>query len=98
MLSVHLLTGSVDDRSMGSDPLSVQVTTGHPRDLAHWMPQGISADLAEARARLRRLAGEDLIDAVLDEVKRVQAARSTTLLAAMDDVHARWLTGWRPAR
>ena len=57
---------------------------------------GATAELAEARARLRELAPADRWDDVLAEVRRLQARDGLTPLAALQAVHAKLAAGWRP--
>lgn len=58
--------------------------------------RGVSAALADARAKLREAAPPDRWDAVLSEVSRVQLERKTSVLAAMHVVLARLAAGWTP--
>lgn len=62
------------------------------------MPMGVTAQLADARARLRAVTPPAAWEAVLEEVQRVRAQRSLTLLAAMQQVHDRVAAGWLPPR
>ena len=61
-------------------------------------PMGVTAQLADARARLRAVTPPAAWEAVLAEVQRVRAERSLTLLAAMQQVHDRVAAGWLPGR
>jgi N-formylglutamate amidohydrolase len=61
-------------------------------------PLGVSAQLAEARARLRAVTPPAAWEAVLEEVRRVRAQHPVTLLAAMRSVHDRVAAGWLPPR
>lgn len=65
-----------------------------------WAPTaaGVSADLADARSRLRAAAPAGSWDAVLAEVRKVQDERSLTLLAALQVVYAKLASGWVPLR
>lgn len=65
-------------------------TTGGPQ------PMGVSAQLADARARLRALTPPGSLDAVMAEVERVRTKRSLSLLAALQLVHAKLAAGWLP--
>lgn len=58
--------------------------------------RGVSAALADARAKLREAAPPDQWDAVLNEVSRVQLERKTSMLEAMHVVLARLAAGWTP--
>jgi hypothetical protein len=59
------------------------------------LPRG-TAQLAEARARLRDAAPAGSWDAVLDEVKRLQVREAMSPLAAMQTVYAKLAAGWQP--
>jgi len=59
-------------------------------------PMGVSAELAEARTRLRSVAPPESWDAVMDEVHAVQAKDHVPLLAALHVVYARLAAGWTP--
>lgn len=61
-------------------------------------PMGVTAQLADARARLRAVTPPAAWEAVLEEVQRVRGAGSLTLLAAMHQVHDRVAAGWLPPR
>ena len=60
-------------------------------------PAGVTAELAQARAKLRESAPPDQWDAVMDEVRRLQIEESMPPLAAMQQVYARLAAGWVPA-
>jgi len=82
---------------MDSGSVTVQVAVGSARTSR--LPtqlQGVSAQLAQASAQLRKVAPAGQWDEVFDEVRRVQAERSTSLLAAMQVVYAKLCTGWTP--
>jgi len=55
-----------------------------------------TAQLAEARARLRDVAPAGSWDAVLHEVKRLQVEQAMSPLAAMHAVYAKLAAGWQP--
>jgi hypothetical protein len=59
-------------------------------------PLGVSAQLAESRARLKDAAPPDRWDAVMDEVSRVQVDQSASLLEAMQIVLRKLAGGWVP--
>ncbi|MCU1667158.1 MAG: hypothetical protein JWP40_85 [Blastococcus sp.] len=61
-------------------------------------PQGISAALAESRAKLRDSVPPDRWDAVMEEVTRVQVEKSASLLEAMQIVLRKVAAGWIPPR
>jgi hypothetical protein len=58
--------------------------------------RGVSAALADARAKLRDAAPPDRWDAVLSEVSRIQVERKTSMLDAMHVVLGRLAAGWTP--
>ena len=58
--------------------------------------QGVSAALADARAKLRDAAPVDRWDAVLSEVSRIQVERKTSMLDAMHVVLGKRAAGWTP--
>lgn len=58
--------------------------------------RGVSAQLADARAKLREAAPVDRWDAVLSEVSRIQVERKTSMLDAMHVVLGRLAAGWTP--
>ena len=57
---------------------------------------GVSADLAEARSKLREVAPSGHWDAVLAEVSRLQREERMSPLAALQAVHAKLASGWLP--
>ena len=59
-------------------------------------PMGVSAQLADARSRLRAAVPAGSWDAVLEEVRRVQTERSLPLLAALHVVYEKLASGWTP--
>ena len=61
-------------------------------------PMGVSADLAEARSRLRSITPTGSWDAVLAEVRRLQTEQSLPLLKALQVVYAKMASGWIPHR
>lgn len=73
-------------------------TSGQPGGRGAPVPMGVTARLAETRARLRAVTPPAAWEAVLEEVQRVRAAGSTTLLDAMHQVYDRVAAGWRPPR
>jgi hypothetical protein len=62
-------------------------------------PMGITAQLADARAHVRSVipVGASWED-VFAEVKRLQADRGLTMLAALNVVYGKLLAGWVPPR
>jgi hypothetical protein len=59
-------------------------------------PVGVSAELAEARTKLREAAPSGHWDAVLAEVNRLQYDQKMSPLAALQAVHAKLASGWVP--
>jgi hypothetical protein len=59
-------------------------------------PVGVSAELAEARTKLREAAPSGRWDAVVAEVTRLQYEQHLSPLAAMQAVHAKLASGWVP--
>jgi hypothetical protein len=85
-----------DDR-----PVVIRVgssTSGRSGGGAVPVPLGVTAQLADARARLRAVTPPAAWEAVLEEVQRVRAAGPTTLVDAMHQVHDRVAAGWLPRR
>ena len=62
------------------------------------MPEqrGVTAALADARAKLREAAPAGRWDAVLSEVSRIQVERKTSVLDAMHVVLGKLAAGWTP--
>ena len=77
---------------MEIDP--VRSVPQHPLHMPE--PQGASAALADARAKLRAAAPADRWDAVLSEVSRIQVERKTSMLDAMHVVLGKLAAGWTP--
>jgi hypothetical protein len=59
-------------------------------------PVGVSAELAEARTKLREAAPSGRWDAVLAEVNRLQYEQKMPPLAALQAVYAMLASGWVP--
>jgi hypothetical protein len=59
-------------------------------------PVGITAELAEARTKLREVAPSGHWDAVLAEVNRLQYEQHMSPLAALQAVYAKLASGWVP--
>jgi hypothetical protein len=58
--------------------------------------RGVSAALADARAKLREAAPPNRWDAVLSEVSRIQIEQKTSMLDAMHVVLGKLAAGWTP--
>ncbi len=59
-------------------------------------PIGVTAELAEARTKLREATPSGLWDAVAAEVSRLQYEQHMPPLAALQAVYARLASGWLP--
>lgn len=59
-------------------------------------PLGVTAELAEARTKLREAAPSGRWDAVVAEVQRLQHEEGMSPLAALQAVYARLAAGWVP--
>ena len=59
-------------------------------------PGSVTAELAQARTRLRESAPPDRWDAVMAEVTRLQVDQAMSPLAAMRAVQAKLASGWQP--
>jgi hypothetical protein len=59
-------------------------------------PVGVTAELAEARAKLREAAPSGHWDGVLAEVSRLQYDQHMAPLAALQAVYAKLASGWLP--
>jgi hypothetical protein len=59
-------------------------------------PVGVTAELAQARAKLREAAPSGRWDAVVAEVQRLQHEEHLSPLAALQAVYARLAAGWVP--
>jgi len=59
-------------------------------------PQGVTAELAEARKNLREAAPSGSWDAVVAEVRRLQTDEHLPPLAALQAVYAKLAAGWVP--
>jgi predicted AAA+ superfamily ATPase len=57
---------------------------------------GVTAELAEARTKLREAAPSGRWDAVVAEVSRLQYEQKMSPLAALRTVHAMLASGWVP--
>lgn len=61
-------------------------------------PMGISAQLAQARQQFRAAMPAASWDDIVVEAKKLQEERGITLLAALQIVYEKLLTGWVPPR
>jgi hypothetical protein len=59
-------------------------------------PVGVSAELADARTKLREAAPSGRWDAVIAEVNRLQSEQRMSPLAALQAVYAKLASGWVP--
>jgi hypothetical protein len=59
---------------------------------------GVSAQLADARSRLRQIAPPGSWDAVMEEVEEIRQERGVTLLVALQLVFDKLTAGWVPSR
>ncbi len=77
---------------MEVEPLASAV----PAPRAHMQPVGITAGLADERARLRNSVPSDQWKAVQAEVSRLQFEQHMPPLAALQAVYAKLASGWLP--
>jgi len=73
---------------------SVGAVTSSPR--APIQPVGITAELAETRAKLRESVPSEQWQGVLEEIARLQFEQRMPPLAAMQAVYAKLASGWLP--
>lgn len=59
---------------------------------------GISAQLAQMRQQMRQAMPAASWDDIVAEAKKLQAERGITLLAALQFVYEKLLSGWVPPR
>jgi hypothetical protein len=59
-------------------------------------PVGVTAELAEARKKLRAAAPVDRWEAVVAEVRRLQFEQGMSPLDALEAVYAKLAAGWVP--
>ena len=72
------------------------VASAVPSPRAPIQPVGITAELADARAKLRNSVPSDQWEAVQAEVSRLQFERGMPPLAALQAVYAKLASGWLP--
>ena len=68
-----------------------------PRSLVAPRPIGVSAQFADARARLRSIAPQGSMDCLVTEAKRLQAELGISPLEALHEVSRKVANGWLPA-
>jgi hypothetical protein len=61
-------------------------------------PMGISAQLAQMRSQMRAVMPAASWDDIVAEAKKLQEDRGITLLAALQIVYEKLLSGWVPPR
>ena len=88
-------THSTSLRADHADPIDMIIEPVGSAGLGTALPMR-TAQLAEARARLRDAVPAGTWDAVLDEVKRLQVQQAMSPLAAMQTVYAKLAAGWQP--
>jgi hypothetical protein len=76
--------------------MSVEPVAGMPSPRRPMELVGVSAELADARTRLRQASPTGHWDAVLAEVSRLQYEERLSPLAALQAVHAKLASGWVP--
>ena len=67
-----------------------------PSPRAPIVPVGVTAELADTRAKLRTAVPSEHWEAVLAEVSRLQFEQKMPPLAAMQAVYAKLASGWLP--
>ena len=72
---------------------SVRTAPSSPRPV---QPLGITAELAEARAKLREAAPPNRWESVMHEVHRLQTQERLSPLEALRAVYSRLASGWVP--
>lgn len=68
-----------------------------PRPVVAPRPIGVSAQFADARAKLRAIAPQGSIDGLFEEARRLQAHSGMTPLQALHEVYRKLADGWLPA-
>ena len=72
------------------------VSSAVPSPRAPIQPVGITAELADTRAKLRNSVPSEQWAAVLAEVSRLQFEQKMPPLAALQAVYAKLASGWLP--
>ena len=78
----------------GVDPVEPVANVPTPRQPIQ--PMGVTAELAEARTKLREAAPPDRWAAVQAEVHRLQYGQRMSPLDALEAVYAKLASGWVP--
>ena len=76
--------------------MEVEPRGGVPSPRRPMQPVGVSAELADARTKLREAAPSGRWDAVIAEVYRLQSEQKMSPLAALQAVYAKLASGWVP--
>ena len=72
------------------------VSGGVPSPRAPIQPTGVTAELADTRAKLRQSVPSEHWQGVLAEVARLQFEQKMSPLAALQAVYAKLASGWLP--
>jgi hypothetical protein len=76
--------------------MEVEAVGAVPTPRTPVQPVGVTAELAEARTKLREAAPSGHWDGVLAEVTRLQYDQRMSPLAALQTVYAKLASGWLP--
>ena len=76
--------------------MEVEAVSAVPTPRRPVQPVGVTAELAQARTKLRQAAPPDRWDAVQAEVHRLQFDQGMSPLAALQAVYAKLAAGWVP--
>jgi hypothetical protein len=76
--------------------MEVEAVGAVPSPRRPMQPVGVTAELAEARTKLREAAPSGRWDGVLAEVNRLQYEQHMSPLAALQAVYAKLASGWIP--
>ena len=76
--------------------MEVEAVGAMPAPRKPLQPIGVTAELAEARGKLREVAPSAHWDGVLAEVTRLQYEQHMPPLAALQAVYAKLASGWVP--
>ena len=77
-------------------PMEVDAVGRTPVAVRPPQPLGVTAELADARAKLRQAAPSDRWESVMHEVHRLQTQERLSPLQALRTVYARLAAGWVP--